>query len=303
MKLTKVSAVVAAIAIGFGLTACGGDPTKEDAAPSASDTLTIGAVGSGEAQIVAEIYKQALEAQGIKVKTKYGIETREAAVPALQDGSIDLLPDYSGNLLTFVDNAATATSPADVEAALPAALPEGLEVFKASPAEDKDSLNVTKAFSDKNGVTSIADLAKVKGFALGANPEFKERAYGIPGLEKVYGITGIKFVPISDFGGPKTLKALLDDDIQVADIYTTTPSITENNLVTLADPENLIAAQNLIPLIRTAKATTAIEDTLNKISAALTTADLVDMNGKNNGADKVAPDVLAKEWLTAKNLL
>ena len=131
----------------------------------------------------------------------------------------------------------TATSEADIEEALGDALPDNLEVLEAAKAEDKDSLNVTAEFAAKNNVKTIADLKGVKDLELGANPEFKERAYGIPGLEKVYGITGIKFIPISDSGGPKTLKSLLDGDVDVADIYSTTPSILANKLVTLEDPE------------------------------------------------------------------
>ncbi|WP_332641711.1 ABC transporter substrate-binding protein, partial [Aeromicrobium sp.] len=177
------------------------------------------------------------------------------------------------------------------------------EALDASAAEDKDSLNVTADFAAKNNLKTIADLKGVKDLKLGANPEFKTRAYGIPGLEKVYGITGIKFTAISDGGGPATLKALLDGKIDVADIYSTTPSILANKLVTLEDPENLIAAQNVLPLINEKKASDKVEDVLDKISAALTTEDLLDLNSKNQGADKTAPATLAKEWLTDKGLI
>ncbi len=136
-------------------------------------------------------------------------------------------------------------------------------MLDAAKAEDKDSLNVTSEFASKNSVKTIADLKSVNGLKLGANPEFRTRAYGIPGLEKVYGITGIKFAAISDGGGPKTLKALVDGDIDVADIYSTTPSIVANKLVTLEDPKNLIAAQNVVPLIADKKASDKVEDVLD----------------------------------------
>ncbi len=176
-------------------------------------------------------------------------------------------------------------------------------MLDAAKAEDKDSLNVTPEFADKNSVKTIADLAKVDGLKLGANPEFKTRAYGIPGLEKVYGVKGVKFTPISDSGGPATLKALLDGKVDVADIYSTTPSILANKLVTLEDPKNLIAAQQVIPLINDKKASDKVEKVLDDISAQLTTADLLDLNSKNQGTDKTAPAVLAKEWLTSKGLI
>jgi osmoprotectant transport system substrate-binding protein len=184
-----------------------------------------------------------------------------------------------------------------VNAALGKAVPAGLTVLKPAPAEDKDSLNVTAAFAEENGVKTIADLAKVDGLRLAANPEFKQRAYGIPGLEKVYGITGIAFTPISDGGGPATVKALVSGKVDVADIYSTTPSISANKLVTLEDPKNLIAAQNVVPLIRKDKATAEVTRVLDAVSAALTTEELLELNEANQGEDKEAPAALAKEWV------
>ena len=237
MSIKKLTVGAAVAALGLSLAACGSDPTEGDKA--ASDSITIGSAAFPENEIIAEIYAQALEAEGVKVTKKLNIGAREAYIPALENGEIDLLPEYSGNLLSYLDTKATATSAEDVVEALDDALPDNLEVLDASKAEDKDSLNVTPEFAADNNLKTIADLKNVKGLTLGANPEFKERAYGIPGLEKVYGITGIKFVPIGDGGGPKTLKSLLDGDIDVADIYSTTPSILANKLVTLRIPKNL----------------------------------------------------------------
>lgn len=301
MTINKLAAAIAATALGLSLAACGGDPTEGDEA--ASDTIVVGSAEFPENAIIAEIYAQALENGGVKVEKKLNIGAREAYIKALENGEIDLVPEYSGNLLSYYDPKTTATSPEQIDDALDDALPESLEVLDASPAEDKDSLNVTPELAAKEGLRTIADLAKIDGLKLGANPEFKTRAYGIPGLEKIYGITGIKFTAISDGGGPATLKALLDGKVDVADIYSTTPSITANKLVTLEDPKNLIASQNVIPLITEKKASDKVEDILDKVSAALTTQDLLDLNGKNQGDDKVAPDVLAKEWLTAKGLI
>jgi osmoprotectant transport system substrate-binding protein len=301
MSITKLTAGLAAGALGLALSACGSDPTEGE--KSASDTITVGSAAFPENEIIAEIYAQALEAGGVKVKKKLNIGAREAYIPALKDGEIDLLPEYTGNLLAYLDPKATATSEKQIEDAIDDVLPDNLELLDAAKAEDKDSLNVTPEFADKNGVATIADLKKVKGLKLGANTEFKDRPYGIPGLEKVYGITGIDFVPISDGGGPKTLKSLLDGDIDVADIYSTTPSILANKLVTLEDPENLIAAQQVVPLINDDKASDKVEGILDGISAQLTTEDLLDLNSKNQGDDKTAPAVLAKQWLTSKGLI
>jgi len=288
--------IILTLALAMSVAACGGDPTKQAPAGD-SKSITIGSAAFPESEIIAEIYAQALESKGIAVQKKLNIGAREVYIPALKNGEIDLIPEYTGNLLTYLDPKATATAPDAVTSALVKAVPDGLAVLSPAPAEDKDSLNVTAAFAEKNGVKTIADLAKLDGLRLAANPEFKQRAYGIPGLEKVYGIKGITFTPISDGGGPATVKALVSGKVDVADIYSTTPSIAANELVTLEDPKNLIAAQNVVPLIRREKATQEVIQALDAVSAALTTQELLKLNDANQGEDKTAPAVLAKEWV------
>jgi osmoprotectant transport system substrate-binding protein len=87
--------------------------------------------------------------------------------------------------------------------------------------------------------------------------------------------------------------------VDVADIYSTTPSITENNLVTLTDPKNLIAAQNVIPLIRDDAESDTIEDTLNAVSAKLTTESLLELNAAFAADSKPTPAAVAADWLKA----
>ncbi|MFL6090199.1 MAG: glycine betaine ABC transporter substrate-binding protein [Aeromicrobium sp.] len=294
----KLRIPVLLFALSLGLAACGGDPTKQAAGDGGSSkTITVGSAAFPENEIIAEIYAQALEAKGLTVKKKLNIGAREVYIPALTNGEVDLIPEYSGNLLSYFDAKATATSSDDVYAALQKAAPKGLRVLKPAPGEDKDSLNVTAAFAKSKNVKSIADLSKVSGLRLAANPEFKQRSYGIPGLEKVYGIKNIVFTPISDGGGPATVKALVNGNVDVADIYSTTPSITANKLVTLDDPKSLIAAQNVVPLINEAKASPEVTAVLDAVSKALTTHELLELNEENQGKDKVAPAVLAKKWV------
>lgn len=306
-RSTRLAAGVAALGLTAALAACssadplggettdGGDPT----------TITIGSQGFAESDILAHLYGLVLEENGYEVDYELGIGSRETFIPALQDGSIDFIPDYSGNLLYGADPDASATSPEDVAAALPAALePLGLAVLEPAPAEDADALVVTPEFSQANGITSIGDLAELDGaFTLGANTEFESRPYGREGLASVYGVEGYTFLPIDDFGGPATLQALLDDQIQVADIYTTTPSIAQNDLVVLDDPENLIAAQNIIPLLNADLDVDALAELLDPVSAALTTEELLDLNEIAASDDQPSPEQVARDWLVANGFI
>lgn len=123
-------------------------------------SLTVGSANFPENVILAEIYAGALTAQGATVKTKLNIGSREKYYPALESGSLDLFPEYTGTILTFIDKAATATSPDDVYAALAKALPANLVALDQAEAQDSDAVVVTQETADKFNLKTIADLAK-----------------------------------------------------------------------------------------------------------------------------------------------
>jgi len=314
MKVARLTAAVAAAGLALTLAACGGNPTNTtsgsdtsgaSASPSGSGgtaPIVVGSASFPESEVLAEIYAQALKAKGVDASTHLDIGQREAYIGALKEGSISLFPEYTGNLLTYFQPDATQTAPDEVLTALKSALPDTLSVLTPSAAEDKDSYNVTSDFATKHHLTSIGDLKGISGLSLAGNPELKTRAYGVPGLEKVYGISGIKFTAISDSGGPATLKALTSGKVDVADIYSTTPSITENHLVTLADPEHLIAAQNVVPLIRKDHDNPTVDQTLDAVSAKLTTQSLLALNGQLNGPSKPKAADVAAQWLKDNGL-
>jgi osmoprotectant transport system substrate-binding protein len=123
-------------------------------------SITVGSANFPENVVLAEIYAIALKATGANVKTKLNIGSREKYIPGLKDGSIDLIPEYSGVLLQYFDKNATARSSAAVYAALQKAVPPNLTVLNQSQAQDADAIVVTKATAEKYHLTSIADLAK-----------------------------------------------------------------------------------------------------------------------------------------------
>ncbi|MBU3995138.1 MAG: glycine/betaine ABC transporter, partial [Actinobacteria bacterium] len=92
-----------------------------------------------------------------------------------------------------------------------------------------------------------------------------------------------------------------DGQVQLANIYSTTPSIAENKLVTLADPENMILAQNVVPLISSAKAEPAVVEAINTVQGALTTAMLIELNTLSS-VDKLSAQVIAERWLDESGL-
>ena len=248
-------------------------------APSATGSVVVGSANFPENEVLAQIYVDALQGKGIKVTPKFNIGAREVYYPQVVKGAITIIPDYNGALLTtLVNPTSTATSTEAVNAELKAKLPSSVEILNSAAAQDKDSITVTQATATKYHLTSISDLSPyAKDFIIGGPPEFKTRADGIPGLKNVYGLAFKSFQPL-DTSGPITITALQSGKVQAADLFTTTPQIITDHFVSLADPKNNFAAQNVTPLVYTKGVNATIVSTLNSVSAVLTTEALVQMN-------------------------
>ncbi|WP_369745365.1 ABC transporter substrate-binding protein [Paenarthrobacter sp. AMU7] len=303
MKKYLTGFTLAAVAA-ITLSACGGgDPMSSSntaAAGASGDSIIVGSADFPESQLIAKIYAEALKAKGVEVTEKPSIGSREVTIPALKDGSIDLMPEYGGALLQYLDSATKAVSSEDVAKELTTKIPAGLTVLTPSEAEDKDVLTVKKEIAEQYKLKTIEDLQPVaKELVLGGPPEWKTRLNGVAGLKSVYNLEFKEFSAL-DAGGPLTLNALLSGQVQVADLFSTDPALAENNLVALEDNKNLFLSENIVPVINEKKSTDTIKETLDKVSAALTTEDLIKMNGRVAKFEDIGE--IAKEWLKTKNL-
>ena len=175
-------------------------------------------------------------------------------------------------------------------------------MLKSSTAVDQDVYVVSKEFSEKNGVTSIADLAKITdGVTLGrVSPSSRQRDYGPKGLTSVYGVKVKEFKP---FDSPELMAEELNKgNVDVADLFTTASAISRNGWSSWRIPKQMILPQNVIPLVRSEVAENATATAaLDAVQAALTTEDLIALNSKVDD-DRQDPDQVAKEWLTSKGL-
>ena len=266
---------------------------------AASGSVVIGSANFPENELLAEVYALALQAKGVKVTTKLNIGAREVYYPQVKSGAITIIPEYNGTLLTVeADPTSTAKTTAQVDAALAAKLPSTLTVLNPAPAQDSDSITVTAATAAKDHLKSIADLKPyASSMVLGGPPEFKTRSDGIAGLKANYGLTFKSFDPL-DESGPITLAALTGGKVQAADVFTTTPQIVTDKLVSLADPKFNFAAQNVVPLVYKPDLTPTISSTLNAVSAKLTTAALLQMDNAVI-TDKANYTTVAQGFLTS----
>ncbi|TFB92141.1 MULTISPECIES: ABC transporter substrate-binding protein [Cryobacterium] len=298
-------AAVAAVAVGavVALAGCASsNPLGTGSnASSAPTTLVVGSQDYYSNEIIAEIYAQALESNGFTVDRQFRIGQREVYLPELKSGSIDVFPEYTGSLLQALDKAAAGGTSDAVHDQLVKALPSGLTALDKSDASDQNSWTATQAFVDTYKLTDLASLKNVtEPITVGGNSELETRPYGPTALKDKYGITIAGFVPVEDNGGPLTVKALVDNKIQLANIYTADPNIKSNNLVALSDPDGLFFPDNVVPIV-SSKVDEKAAGVLNKISAAMTAADLVSLNAQSVN-DKESADKIASAWLAQAKL-
>jgi len=292
-----IGATVLAIALLASACSSGGDSTD-------GPTIVIGSANFSEAALVAEIYAQALEADGISVERKLNTGSREIYAPALEAGELDLVPEYVGTALTFLGGTASGDTDATAEALAETWGANGIAVLDPAPAQDKNGIVVRADTAADLGLTKTSDLAAHNGtLVFGGPPECPEREFCLIGLTDVYGLQFAEFKPL-DVGGPLTVAALEGDEIQVALLFTSDGVISAKGFVLLEDDLGLQPAENLVPAVRQEIIDAyggAVERVLNAVSAKLTTDQLSLMN-KQIGIDGLDPDTVASDWLEANGL-
>ncbi|MCS0639039.1 ABC transporter substrate-binding protein [Streptomyces sp. LP05-1] len=322
-RVRGAGAVLGVLALAGGLAGCGGGDSLESKGGSGGTggsgsggkgTLVIGSGGFTEANVLAELYAQVLGDAGYRTSIKT-VENRELYEPSLEKGEIDVVPEYAATLAEFLNakvngaQAATAkpVASSEVKATVTAleklAGPRGLKVLPAGPAVDQNAFAVTREFAEKNKLKTLSDLgaAKLK-VKIAAGDECAVRPFCAPGLKKTYGIDVAGIDP-KGVGTTQAKQAVKDGTDQLVLTTTTDATLDNFGLVLLEDDKKLQNADNVLPVVNAKEAGSAeIATVLNKITKALTTQDLVDLNRKVD-AERAKPADVAKEYLESKGLI
>ncbi|MFI1679271.1 ABC transporter substrate-binding protein [Streptomyces sp. NPDC020607] len=293
--LLATASVPALAACGGGITSLDGGGSGGGGGGSSKNGVTIGTANFTENQVLGHLYAAALEAAGVKTNVRPNLGTREILIPALKGGDIDLLPEYQGALLHYLDPKAKATEEGEMQNALAMRLPRGLQILPYGRAEDSDAFVVTRETAKEYGLKSLADLAKHNGkLVIGAAAEVKKRTVGAVGLKDVYGVEFKEFKSL-DSSGPLVKGALRKGDVDVANLFTTDTDIAAEHWVVLTDPKNLVPGQHIVPLIADRKADSTVRKALARLGALLTTAQLTELN-RLVDKDKKDPEDVARDW-------
>ena len=303
----------------MGVAACGSDNNSSTSSSASTSTaasapaqpgkgkpaVTIGTKDFTEEFILGELYKGALEAKGYTVKLKKNIGATEIIDTALTSHKIDAYPEYTGESVATVAKRNEPAKTAEEEYQLAKEFYEGRgqTVSEPTPFEDVDAIAATKAYAQKNNLTTMEDLKKLGSFSLGARPEFKNRQQGLAGMKKVYGINNAKFRQLA-LG--VQYQALDTGKVDAANIFTTDAQLASGKYTVLKDPEGVFGFQNVSFVIDKGKLAQLGGDQfmgiINSVNKLLTTESITAMN-KAVSIDKQDETAVAKQFLQANKLV
>lgn len=302
------------MALALALTACGsgsgGDATTTTGAGGGTTgggdepAITVASFNFPESVILAEIYAQALEANGYSIERNLNLGSREVIFPEIESGAIDFLPEYLGSAIAvgFGEEAPTDEAEA-VQVLTDLFAAQGVTVLAPAPGQDKNVFVVTGDFASEHQLTTVADLAGAGDITLAGPPECEDRATCYAGLVETYGLDNLSFESIQE--GAARVAALDAGEVQVTLLFSTQPVITEMGFVALEGTEEIIAPENVIPVVSSEVVDAYGEDftaLIDSISELITTDVLLDLNGRVE-IDAENPDDVATAWLTENSLL
>ena len=300
-------AVVTAAAVLAALVSCSKSHPRPAASTPTSGPVVIASFNFEESELVAEIYAQALEHAGIPVRRELDLGPRELVLPAVHQGLVDLVPEYTGSLLAALDPGAHLQGATALEerAALVLVLSSwNVEVLAAAAGEDQNGLVVSATLAHRLGVTTDSDLAAVAPrLTLAAPSECPTRPFCLVGFQSVYGIHFGRFVPFD--AESQRITALDQQVADVAVLDTTDGVLATGDFVLLTDDRHLQPTDDIAPIVSD-RAVGAYGDrlvaALDAVSAKLTTPELIFLNWRVGVAGKNLASE-ARGWLQRQGLV
>jgi osmoprotectant transport system substrate-binding protein len=293
--------MIALAGLGLAMIGCGGD--GDDAPASGAEAVRIGAFNFPESELVAEIYAQALEDQGVPVERLGRIGSREVVQPALELGLIDVVPEYAGTMLSFVNlgtNAPSSDSAATIEELRATLEPRGMVALEPANAQNKNAVVVARTFAAEHGLREVSDLAPIAAeLTVGGPVECPERPFCLVGLEDVYQLEFDGFVPMPS--SSVVSDALFVGEVDVGVVFSTDPVTVDAGIALLFDDRGLQPAENIVPVVRRdalERWGSQLAEALNEVSNRLDTSDLALLNLRAGEPDADIA-ALAAQWLAA----
>ena len=308
-RMLALGASVLALLVSACTTGGGSSSASAGGSQAAKPKVIVGSADFYESALVGEIYAQALEAKGFTVERKLNLGKRTLTNTALQNGQLNLMPEYIGSEAAELKATATGDPQATFDALKAALDPLGLTALNFAPGADQNGFAVRKETADSLSLTTLSDAAKVATqLKWGLPPECSTNPSCGAALKDKYGIditaSGFQWVKLAPCSADMAV-ALNTKNVDVAELCTTQPDIARFNFVLLTDDKQSQGADNMAPVLTKellAAGGSTLSDTLNAVSAKLTTDALTQMGVKVN-VDKDKIEDVAKTFLTDNSLL
>jgi osmoprotectant transport system substrate-binding protein len=313
-----------AVLLLFSLTvaACGDDDnesgdsiaTVEDATqaiesnPANGDVkIVVGSKNFTEQKILGEIFAQGLAAAGYDISTELNLGDEQTALKALENGTIDAYPEYTGTALGSFFDVASEDIPTDPQEAFEQArdgfAEQDLTAFPPTPFTNSNEVGVTAETAEELGLEKISDLEGQSGdLTLYGTPECRQRQDCLLGLQDVYGLEFAKFVPVD----PALRHEVLDKgQADLSIVFTTDPLNERNDLVLLEDDMGIFPPYNSTLVVRDETVEAAgpdLETVVGQVEEGLTGEVMSELNARVD-LDKKTPKAVATEYLRESGLI
>jgi len=315
-RLRAAAAMLLALALSLGVVACGDsddDTTgSEDGGnagaivsnpDNAKVSLTIGSKNFPEQEILGEVYAQALQAAGYKVKTDLNLGSETVALQTLKSGQISGYPEYASTALTSFFGLEPEEVPSGAEEASEKAKAEfekeGLTSFPPTPFASANAVGTTTKFAEDEDLETVSDLeGKSEKMTLYGSPECRQRIDCLAGLEKYYGLKFKSFKPV-DIGLRYTVLEKGQADLSI--LFTTDPQLSaeKDKFVILEDDKEVFPAGNVIFVTKKSTAEKAgpdFEKTIVEIQEGLTLQVMQELDARVE-LEKQTPKEAAAAYL------
>src|SRR2546421_467738 len=276
--------LVALLVLTLG-SAAGAGVAPQGAKARAATTVSLGTKDFTEEFVLGQLYKQALEAKGIKVDYHENIGSTELIQTALRSGKINAYPEYVGEIVQTAYHKTTGlpkTAHGWWALAKSLLAKDGYVLSNATPFYDVDAIAVRKSDAQKYHLKTLFDLKKLQNssqkpgnFSIGARPEFKNREEGFLGMQHVYGLTKLKYVSIAN---GLTYQALDQKKVFCINVFSTDAQLATGKYTVLTDPKLIFGVQNVAVIVKKNVATSQVMGIINRVSAKLSQAAILAMN-------------------------
>jgi osmoprotectant transport system substrate-binding protein len=310
--IRTIPAVLAALALAL-LAACGnvGDTGGTEEGGGGGPTVTVGSKNFTEQYILGELYAQALAANGFSVEKKLDLGSEQIADKALQNGQIDMYPEYTGTALVAIHGIGANEVPETPEATyqqakkLYAKRDPADTMLTPAPFNNTYGIFVRKEVAEQYNLKTLADLAEASPeLTFVCFSEFQNRADGIPNMQKNY--PGLNFGDVkivNSIGGP-IYQGVLQGEGDAGVGFTTDGQLASDELVVMEDPKSIWPFYYPAPVVRSdvLQKNPKMEEVLNSVSETLDAKTMRQLNAQVD-IEQEDPDEVAAEYLKDQGLV